>query len=494
MLLKTSTKRDVALFSNTIKSYYSTAQHTSEYLNYNPNDIYSPFYIPTDNHLISAYTKHFYYRNLAAGDPVFHAMLRDPQTHKPNGFQTLTIDNRTIPSNMQSVSYPRWIASLQESLIKKNFVEINEKLDDTQVEYIDVSKNKFDGQLNLHPFVDVSITEELVDKIIANCISNSFINDAFDTDSFIDFFLFLVKDKEFYLKNQVVIHNSILKHLFNGIPESTKLSNFFVAFLNLLYKENMINLKESNKEFNSIITQFANQYYQNLAKVNIDGLGISSNFLSFIMDFHVNIGNHKKAFHSLKQIMHHNGYLPRSNHLSNYIRNINDPAMLSGVVSALRFDTVNEQVYDAIIDKLESFDQIKFILDINPIHISKNIHFLNSTLKKMFELRENSTENLKTFSEFLNYILKAFRVQEFMLSTKDNKTVYLNILKALKLSGNYYLINKYLNKYNLTEDKNQNLKSKIQKVMRTTPSSTELFETQVLQNGFIEIVNKKLDL
>ncbi len=49
----------------------------------------------------------------------------------------------------------------------------------------------------------------------------------------------------------------------------------------------------------------------------------------------------------------------------------------------------------------------------------------------MFELRENSTENLKTYSEFLNYISKAFRVQELMPSTKwIPKTVYLNILKA----------------------------------------------------------------
>lgn len=53
----------------------------------------------------------------------------------------------------------------------------------------------------------------------------------------------------------------------------------------------------------------------------------------------------------------------------------------------------------------------------------------------------------------LNYVFKAFKVQEFVLSNRDNKLIYLEIIKALKLSGNYYLMNKYLNKYNFTEKK-----------------------------------------
>lgn len=493
MLLKLSNNQEIASFNRLCRLHYSN-QLTNQYLNYNPTEIYSPFYIPTDNHLISAYTKNFHRRHLANGNPVFHATVRDPKTHKPNGFQKLTIDNRTITSNVNSASYPRWIANLQESLIRKNFVELNERLDDTQVDTIDVSKNKFEGQLNLHPFVDVQITEELLDTIIANCISKNLIADYFDTDSFIDFFLFLIKDKNFYLKSQEAIHKSVLKHLFNGIPESSKLSNFFVSFLKLLYEENMINANDSNKAFNNVVTSFCNQYYSNLTKVNIDGSGVSSNFLSFVMDFNVNIGNYKKAHHSLHQIMHHNGYLPRSKHLANYIRNTDDPAMLSGVVSAFKFSTVDREVYNAIVDKLQSFDEIKFIIDINPIFIGKHITLLPHLLNKMYELREKSTENLKSYPQMLNYVFKAFKVHEFVLSKKDNKVIYLEIIKALKLSGNYYLMNKFLNKYNLQEANHKKLKIDIQNVLKNTPSSTELFETQVLQNGFIEIVNQKLDL
>lgn len=108
----------------------------------------------------------------------------------------------------------------------------------------------------------------------------------------------------------------------------------------------------------------------------------------------------------------------------------------------------------------------------------------------MFELREKSTENLKCYSQILNYVFKAFKVQEFVLSNRDNKLIYLEIIKALKLSGNYYLMNKYLNKYNFTEKKNEKLKADIQYILKNTPSGSELFETQVLQNGFIEIVNQ----
>lgn len=493
MLLKLSSNQEIASFNRLCRVHYSN-KLTNLYLNFNPTEIYSPFYIPTDNHLISAYTKNFHQRHLAGGNPIFHATIRDPKTHKPNGFQTLAIDNRVISTSVNSASYPRWIATLQESLIRKNFVALNERLDDSQVDTIDIFKNKFDGHLNLHPFVDVEITEQLLDTIIANCISKNLIADHFDTDSFIDFFLFLIKDKEFYLKSQEAIHQSVLKHLFNGIPESSKLSNFFVSFLNLLYKENMITADESQKAFNSVVTSFCNQYYSNLTKVNIDGLGISSNFLSFVMDFNVNIGNHRKAYHSLQQIMHHNGYLPRSKHLANYIRNIDDSAMLSGVVSAFKFNTVDEEVYNAIVDKLQSFDEMKFIIDINPGFIGNNIKLLPYLLKKMFELREKSTENLKCYSQMLNYVFKAFKVQEFVLSNRDNKLIYLEIIKALKLSGNYYLMNKYLNKYNFTEKKNEKLKADIQYILKNTPSGSELFETQVLQNGFIEIVNQKLDL
>ena len=180
--------------------------------------------------------------------------------------------------------------------------------------------------------------------------------------------------------------------------------------------------------------------------------------------------------------------------MANYIRNIDDPAMLSGVVSAFKFNTVDEEVYNAIVDKLQSFDEMKFIIDINPGFIGNNIKLLPYLLKKMFELREKSTENLKCYSQMLNYVFKAFKVQEFVLSNRDNKLIYLEIIKALKLSGNYYLMNKYLNKYNFTEKKNEKLKADIQNILKNTPSGSELFETQVLQNGFIEIVNQKLDL
>lgn len=494
MLLRTPSSKETALVKKTVKLYYSSSQVSKDYLNFNPNDIYSPFYIPTDNHLISSYTKQPVYRDLANGNPVFHALLRDPKSHKPNGFQKLIIDNKGATTDVAAVSYIRWIANLQQSLIHKNFVSLEGKLDDSPVVYINLEKNKFNNQLNLHPFADVTITEELIDEIIANCTSKKLIADTFDYDSFIDFFLALAKDKEFYMKNHVVIHKCILRYLFNGIPESVKLSNFFITFIRILNNNKLINCVEGNTAFNKNLIDFTKDYYKNLSKVNIDGVGVSSNFLSYIMDLYVNVGEYKKAHDTLKHIMHTNHFLPRSDHLANYIRNVNDPAMLSGVISALRFENVDEEIYKAIFGKTVSFDQIKFILDLNPGYISKNIQLLNPVLTKLFEIRNESIANLKSFSDNLNYVLQAFKVQEYMLSTKGDEVTYLNIIKALKLSGNYYLINKYLNKYNLTKQNNQELKKKIQEIMKTTPSSTELFESQVLQNGFIEIVNSKLDL
>lgn len=459
-------------------------------LEHNPNDIVSPFYIPTDLKMLQTYMKKLHKRNLLHGKGKFYVIERDSNSLEITGTKPVAFSNMSFNDYYAVVNFAKWIADLQSNALKQNFITLKNKLDDNlNVASNSLENNKFLGKVNLHPHISVKLTDELLESIIGELKKDKLIDNLYDLPSLTEFFDFLISDKEFFLLNHDVVLQNLNKTLFLGLPEVAVLEN---QFSYLLFKIEEYGL--DNEEQTSVI-YFVNQYFDQLTRINVSKEPLSDSLLSALFNFYTNAKLYDDAFKTLHQSLKENRCLPRPSHMLNYLTNVDDPLKLVGVISMLQFNDVEENLIQAILNKVDCFEKIKFITSINPEDFFKNLSKLQMVLKKLEKLDDEELDNSVLYNRYLSYYLNEFDAFNKLKQEKEiDVLLFKLIIKSLYKVNNFYSIHQYLQ---LAEGKGlltENLKNDLRNELSDLIIKSDVMGIEVLQKDFRDMVDEKLNL
>lgn len=476
---------------------YESIQATSNkrdslILEYNANDIVSPFYIPTDLKLLQTYMKKFHQRNLLHGKGKFHVIERDYDTLEIKGTKQIAFSKMNFDDYYAVVNFAKWMADLQSNSLKNNFITLNKKLDEDSIDskkVIDLEKNKFVGKVNLHPHISVKLTDDLLESIINELTKEGLIDNLYDISSLTEFYDFLTSDRDFFVFNYDIVLNNLTKNLFVGLPDISILET---QLEHLLYKFQEYGL---DKKEQSGIIYFVDQYFDQLSRINVSKEPLSDSLMSALFNFYTNTESYEDAFITLQRLLKENSCLPRPSHLLSYLTKVDDPLKLVGIVSMFQFNDIENNLFECILDKVDCFEKIKFITSINPEDFFKNLTKLEPILKKLESLNEEELDNSILYNRYLSYYLIEFDTfNKLKEADKINTQLFKTIIKSLYKVGNFFNINQYLQ---LAEEKgifNDNMKNELKQELSNIIINSDTMSIEVLQNGFKEIVDQKLNL
>ncbi|XBW36760.1 hypothetical protein QEN19_002337 [Hanseniaspora menglaensis] len=483
----------IIIVSNNIRRFKTSdnglGKSESVILEHNPNDIVSPFYIPTDLKMLQTYLKKFHLRSLLHGKGEFYVKDRDYDTLEVNGVKAATFKRLNFNDYYAVVNFAKWIADLQANSLKTNFVTLEKKLDDDEKNHnlFDLSANKFVGKVNLHPHTSVKLTGDVLESLIDTLTKENMIDNLYDMKSITEFFDLLISDKEFFYFNHKVVLQSLMKNLFVGLPDIFILETQFEKIL-LKFEEYGL---DSSQEENILV--FVDQFFDQLRRINVSKEPLSDSLMSSLFNFYTNTELYDNAFMILQQLLKENKCLPRSNHLLNYLTRIEDPLKLVGVVSMFQFNNIDNALFKCILNKVDCYEKIKFITSINPEDMFKDLSKLPSILTKLEVLNKEELDNGMMYNRYLSYYLREFDV---LIKMKESETIDQQLLKQVVKSlykvGNFYNVNLYLK---LAQEKNilsDNLKNEIKQELSQIVVTSDTMSIEVLQNGFKELVDTKL--
>lgn len=460
-------------------------------LAHNPNDIVSPFYIPTDLKILETYMKSFHQRSLLHGKGKFYLVERDYETLRVVGTSPVTFPTLNFNDYYAVVNFAKWITDLQSNSLKNNFISLEKKLDDS-VETTPISgakTNKFAGKINLHPHVSVKITPALFESLIDELTKEKLVDNLYDIESLTEFFDFLVSDRDFFVFNHEVVLQSLVTNLFVGLPDIAILEKQFEKLLDKFEEYGLDSSSEAG------ILEFVSHYFDQLRRINVSKEPLSDSLMSSLFNFYTNVELYDDSYAILQQMLRGNKCLPRPSHLLNYLSKINDPLKLTGLVSMFQFDGIDSKLYESILNKVDCFEKVKFITSINPDDFFGNLGNLTLVLNKLEKLNAEELDNSSLYTAYLSYYLTEFdALNRVVFDKKVDENLFRLVVRSLYSVGNFFSINQYLQAAEREGILTASLVSGLKRDLESVAVHSDRTSIEVFQGGFREIVVQKLGL
>ncbi|KAL6940850.1 hypothetical protein ACO0QE_004768 [Hanseniaspora vineae] len=432
--------RNLSTEPNTVPHLQKFAPLLKDYSN-----VISPFYVPLDHEILQ-----FVYqnepKNLLDGGPFLHKL----QSVKQSSLKSFESTKYSLKTDLGPGS-TEWLFLWTTFLRKLNSLELS--VAPSLHKHL-TSKSLFqneNGQVELSRNYSIN---ELVAQI----------NGIIQAEPLLfkhQIILYMVQQNHFFKNNQEALLGAYLEYMKHEVNDSKECNVFLIEVFKAIETSSLTLSSESS----AILSQIIEQFVSRNSVEAFDKLAIVG-----VLDFFIS----RKDIHQANTyltVLLANGWAPQSNTLSSFIDLMEDPVYFSTLGSILK-KVSNAEIFKKLLPYIDHHKKLQFLIKSNSHNLENfNICILSfhklldmqfqyehelANYKRDYVLQKKNPERFKYLlseASLLRYNRKVTNIYNlFSNSLFEHPKVLIKAIKAYYKGGNYFMINKLLEKIELNAD------------------------------------------